>query len=296
MAKIISIVNFKGGVGKTTITVNLAAALAKFHNKRVLIIDMDPQMNATGYCLNLNERWDFIQSSRRNIYFAMLDWVTKGTSAFNIDNYIIKSVFEEKGKQTLPTLDLLPGAVDMIEANKIYRAQKNKGLMWEFILSDIIKTTNDYDFILIDTSPSLGGETKNAIIASHGFIVPFTPEPFVQLGLEVLIKCLHQISFKHETYKKIHLQFLGVVFTKYMSRLTIHKSYINNCIERLSAPHMIHYGFNPKDDNIFHTKLSNKSAYLKSVRDNSPMCFSKDAVARKEIQDLTEELLNRIGG
>ena len=95
MAKIISIVNFKGGVGKTTITVNLAAALAKFHNKRVLIIDMDPQMNATGYCLNLNERWDFIQSSRRNIYFAMVDWVTKGTSAFNIDNYIIKSVFEE---------------------------------------------------------------------------------------------------------------------------------------------------------------------------------------------------------
>ena len=59
---------------------------------------------------------------------------------------------------------------------------------------------------------------------------------------------------------------------------------------------MIHYGFNPKDDNIFHTKLSNKRAYLKSVRDNSPMCFSKDAVARKEIQDLTEELINRIGG
>jgi cellulose biosynthesis protein BcsQ len=78
MAKIISIVNFKGGVGKTTITVNLAAALAKFHNKRVLIIDMDS-----------NE-----------------------------------------------------------EANKIYRAQIRKGLMWEVILSDIIKTTNEYDFIL----------------------------------------------------------------------------------------------------------------------------------------------------
>ncbi len=58
----------------------------------------------------------------------------------------------------------------MIEANKIYRAQMRKGLMWEVILSDIIKTTNEYDFILIDTSPSLGGETKNAIMTSHAYI------------------------------------------------------------------------------------------------------------------------------
>lgn len=294
MVNIISVVNFKGGVGKTTITVNLAAALAKFHDKKVLIIDMDPQMNATAYCLNMQERWDSIQNSKRNIYFAIDDWISKGDSSFNFENYIIKAVLENKGKSILPGLDLLPGSVDLIESSSLYRRYKAKGLRWEFLLSDMIQNLHEYDFILIDTPPSLQGETRNAILASHGFIVPFTPEPFAHLGLEVLLKNIHKFSLKHESYKKIHLKFLGVVFAKYLSRYEIHKSYINNCQERLSNESMIQYGFNPKEDNIFHTKLSNKVAYLKSVRDNLPICFSKDTIAKKEIQDLTEELISRL--
>lgn len=295
MAKIISIVNFKGGVGKTTITVNLAAALAKLQKKRVLIIDMDPQMNATAYCLNMREQWDGIVSERKSIYFAIEDWVDRGEMRFNPENYIIKSVLQKNGKEVLSELDLLPGSVDMIESVSFFSRYKEKGKRPFFLLADMLGTLNSYDYILIDTPPSLYLETKNAVIASHGYIVPFTPEPFVQIGLEVLLKKLHEASLKHAVHKKFDVKFLGVVFTKVSDRYAIHKSYIDSCIDRLSDPIMIKYGFDPKEKHVFQTKFSVKVAYVHSARDSLPIvCSSKDPLAKKEIKDFMEEFLNRL--
>jgi chromosome partitioning protein len=295
MSKIISIVNFKGGVGKTTISVNLAAALSKLQNKKVLLLDLDPQMNATAYCLNLREKWEKVFSERKNIYFAIEDWITKGESFFQANNYIIPSVIQIKDKDVLPNLDLLPGSVDMIESGKLFAHYKNKGKNFYFLLTEMLKNMNSYDYIIIDTPPSLHVETRNAILASHAYIVPFTPEPFVQVGLEALLRKLHEISLKHAVHKKQFIKLLGIVFTKVNTRLSIHEEFINSCKNRLSDPSMINYGINPNDEIIFHTTFANRVAYIQSARDNNPIVStSKNHLFKKEIQDFSEEVINRL--
>jgi chromosome partitioning protein len=295
MAKIFSIVNFKGGVGKTTITVNLAASIAKLKNKKVLIVDMDPQMNATAYCLNMRENWEKIQTERKNIYFAIHDWIKQDSSQFNLECYILKSVIQKDQIEILPNLDILAGSIDMIDSNRLFLEYKNKGKEISFLLGDILKTSNYYDFIFIDTPPSLYIETRNALLASHGFIVAFTPEPFVHMGLEALLKKVHQISLRYDSYKNPHTKFLGVVFTKVSSNYAIHKDFINTCIERMQDQRLFQYGINPNENHIFQTQFKNRVAYLRSTRDNLPIiCNSKKSEIEKEIQDFMEEFLNRI--
>ncbi len=295
MAKIFSIVNFKGGVGKTTITVNLAAALAKLKNQKVLIVDIDPQMNATAYCLNMRENLEKIYSQRKNIYFAIHDWVKQDPTQFNLENYILKSVIQKDQIEILPSLDLLAGSIDMIDSGALFKEYKDKGKEISFLLRDILKTTSYYDFIFIDTPPSLYIETRNAVLASHGYIVAFTPEPFVHIGLEALLKKVHQISLRHDSFKNLHAKFLGVVFTKVSSNYSIHKDFINTCVERMKDSKMLQYGIDPKENHIFQTQFKNRVAYLRSTRENLPIiCNSKEPYIKKEIQDFMEEFLNRI--
>ncbi len=295
MAKIISIVNFKGGVGKTTISVNLASALAKLKNKKVLLIDMDPQMNATSYCLNIKEKWDEIKNERKNIYSAIEDWVTKDEKFFHLSKYIIESVIRKNEKEILPNLDLLPGSVDMIDSGKLFSKYKNKGKNIFFLLFELLNNAQVYDYIIIDTPPSIHLETRNSIIASHGYIVAFTPEPFAHVGLEALLKKIHLESLRHDTRKNYFIKFLGVVFTKVKSRDVIHSEYINSCKNRLMDPIMLNYGIDPNSENVFQTQFSNKVLYVQSARDQLPIvCMSKNSLNIKEVQDFTEEVINRL--
>jgi chromosome partitioning protein len=296
MAKIISIVNFKGGVGKTTISVNLAASLAKLKNKKVLLVDMDPQMNATAYCVSLNERMEEIIDERKNIYSAMEDWIAQDTKTYNFRKYIFESVIRVNDKEVIPNLDLLPGSVEMIEANRLFSKYKKKGKNYYFLLFDILNKLTTYDYIIIDTPPSLHLETRNAIIASHGFILPFTPEPFGHTGLEVLLRNVHRVSLEHQIKKNYSIKLMGIVFTKVNSRTVIHENFMSLLKERVKDPTMLNYGIDPKGENVFQTHFSNLVLYIQSARDHIPIvCMSRNSVNyNKEVLDFTEEVMNRL--
>ncbi|QHT65605.1 ParA family protein [Rhodocytophaga rosea] len=192
MGKIIAIANQKGGVGKTTTTINLAASLAALEFK-TLIVDADPQANSTsGLGFNPKE----IENS---IYECMVD----GVLARDI---IIKSEIDY--------LDLLPSHIDLVGAEVEMINLKSREEKMREVLKDI-KT--EYDFIIIDCSPSLGLITINSLTAADSVIIPVQCEYFALEGLGKLLNTIKIIQSRLNT----NLEIEGILLTMYDLRVRL---------------------------------------------------------------------------
>ena len=168
MGKVISIANQKGGVGKTTTTINLSAALAE-KGKKILIIDIDPQGNtSSGFGVDKNQR-------ENTVYELILGYST-------INEAIVHNV--------IPNLDLIPSNVNLAgaEIELIDKTHKEAILKNEL---DFIQ--EDYDYILIDCPPSLNVLTVNAMVASDAVLVPIQCEFYALEGLSQLIHTINLV-------------------------------------------------------------------------------------------------------
>lgn len=193
MAFVITIANQKGGVGKTTTAVNLAASLAALEYK-TLLIDMDPQANATsGVGME-------VSVENATIYDAIVD------SSIAVKEIIDSTEF--------PNLDLIPSNKDMAGAEIEMVQMDNR----ERLLKPLIESIRDaYDFILLDCSPSLGLLTINALVAADSLIVPVQCEYYALEGLGNLINTI-KIVQKGLNPK---LEIEGILLTMYDSRLNL---------------------------------------------------------------------------
>ena len=204
MGRIIAITNQKGGVGKTTTSINLSAALAA-KGKNVLVIDTDPQGNTTsGYGIDKNEL-DY------SVYDLML-------GECSVHDCIIKNVVEN--------VSLIPSNVDLsaIEIELIGTEQK------EYILKKEIDYVKDmYDFVIIDCPPSLSMLTINSMTTANSVIVPIQCEYYALEGLSDL---LHTINLVQERLNS-DLNMEGVVFTMYDSRTNLSNQVVENVKEYL---------------------------------------------------------------
>ncbi len=192
MSKVISIVNQKGGVGKTTTAVNLAAGLGR-QGCKVLLIDIDPQGNSTsGYGLN-----------KREIRLSSYDVLTKSAK---IDDATVKTEFE--GVSVLPSnMDLAGAEIEMIDLPK--REALLKGA--------ISLVRSKYDYILLDCPPSLGLITLNALTASDTVLVPIQCEYYALEGLSQLMSTVRLIRQKYNPL----LELEGVLLTMFDGRLNL---------------------------------------------------------------------------
>ena len=235
MNKIIAIVNQKGGVGKTTTALNLGYALSK-QNRKVLLVDLDPQ-GSLSISLGLDNN-DEMENTIANMMALSIE-----------DKPLLK---KEKYIVHIENMDLIAcnielSAIEISLVNAMSRETILKCIMQEY--------KNDYEYIIIDCSPSLGMLTINALAACNSVIIPVTPEYLSAKGLELLLMTIMRTKKKINPEIKID----GILLTMYTKRMKLSKAIKKMIEEAYGEVVHIYQNCIPKSIKVGESTLENKS-------------------------------------
>jgi chromosome partitioning protein len=220
MGTIISTVNMKGGVGKTTLTVNLATCLAKRHNKRVLVLDLDSQISAT---LSLVSPHEFAKlRKKRHTLSYLLDNVINPNpwSKLDIRDIVVPNICGIDG------LELLPGDIELYDEFQVSAMLHQQALehgeqefqkVWDnferILIKEIIAPIiNDYDFVILDCAPGYNLLTRSGIAASDFYLLPARPEPLSLVGIQLLERRIAKLRESDQNIEPLDIKLLGIVF------------------------------------------------------------------------------------
>ena len=203
MGKVIAIANQKGGVGKTTTAINLAASLAVLE-KKVLIIDADPQANTTS---GLNFSPD--NDEKRTIYEVII-------GKLDIRDALIQT--------EIPDLQMIPSHINLVGAEIEMTNEENRE---SFLKERLAPIRDNYDYIIIDCSPSLGLITINALTAADSVMIPVQPEFFALEGLGKLLQTIRLVQ--HKINPELTIE--GFVVTMFDGRTKVHAQVVNELRE-----------------------------------------------------------------
>ncbi len=190
MARKISFINYKGGVGKTSLIVNTAAALAKL-GKRVLLFDFDTQSNASIWLLKL-DRWNKINASGEGAIYSIFD-----PGKAQVKDLVIRDAVEGKsGEKLLPGLDLVPTTFNLVDLENEYNGDPKRPPYLVF-QEQLAAIEANYDFILFDCPPNILRASQCGIFSSNEIYVPANPDALSLIGFTLLVEKLqkfHQLS------------------------------------------------------------------------------------------------------
>ena len=293
MTHIIATTNMKGGVGKTTLTVNLGASLAKDCGLRVLVVDLDTQISAT---LSLLSPQDFarLRQEKRTLKYLVNDLIQpiNGTTIKTKD--AIKSYISN-----IKGFDLLPGDIDLYDEYLISEILHERAIrlgkerfdkVWSILESslvfDILKPVlPEYDFIILDCAPGYNLITRSALVCSNFYLMPARPEPLSIIGIQLLERRIKKLKENYKYTHPLELELLGIVFT--MSGNLITGRYYKQVMER------VYEDFSK--NKLFNTRIPIDFKVSKSVDSFSPVVFSDPtSSASKAFKKLTLEFLEKI--
>jgi chromosome partitioning protein len=296
MTYIIATTNMKGGVGKTTLTVNLATSLARTYGKRVLVVDLDAQISAT---LSLMSPQDFVRcrKEKRTLRTLINQAIQPDLPATVMtQDAICRYVCTQKG------LDLLPGDLDLYDdfmvSSALHKMAETAGhgsegfeKAWldleQNLVSGILKPVmNDYDFIILDCAPGYNLLTRSSLVASDFYLLPAKPEPLSIAGIQLLERRIEKLRKSHESTHLLNTQLVGIVFTMAGNFLTTgrHQSQV---MQRVNQD------FN--DSQIFKVQIPNDVKVSRAVDSFKPVVMTDPTSAGgKAFTKLAQEFIDKI--
>ncbi|NJL92113.1 MAG: ParA family protein [Coleofasciculaceae cyanobacterium SM2_1_6] len=293
MGKIITTVNMKGGVGKTTLTVNLAACLVKNHQQRVLVVDLDTQVSAT---LSLIMPQDFAKIRKAGRTLSQL--IKQSLYQQDYLNLAIQELIQSEVCR-LPGMDLLPGDIELYDDFLIseilhYRSIREQGLdfevVWqkfeqEFVAGILAPVKDSYDLIILDCAPSYNLLTRSALLASDFYLMPCRPEPLSIVGTQLLERRINQLRRLQINQQVMHSKLLGIVFVAASSNVL--NMYYNQVMRRVNDD------FAPEQ--LFKTKIPLDVNVAKAVDSFSPVVLNNpNSSGSKAFIKLAEEVIQKI--
>ena len=292
MGTIISTVNMKGGVGKTTLTVNLATCLAQRHGKRVLVLDLDSQISAT---LSLISPHDFAKlRKKKHTLSYLLDNIIAPNpwSKLNIDDIIVPNISGVHG------LELLPGDIElydeyqvseMLHQRAIDKGEQEFQKVWDdferVLIQQILEPVVDYyDFIILDCAPGYNLLTRSGIAASDFYLLPARPEPLSLVGIQLLERRIAKLRKSHAETQPVNVNLLGIVFI--LSAGGLMGRYYKQVMKRVQDDFVPEQLFNqsiPMDINV-----------AKAVDLFTPVCLAMpNSGGSKAFMKLSDELVTK---
>jgi chromosome partitioning protein len=197
-SKVLAFINFKGGVGKTATVVNIGATLAKLHEKRVLIVDLDPQSNSSLWLMR-PDRWREHVARGRRSTFQIFEDALQGKARFNFDESLVKGIITWTGFTDLPRLHLLPASVELLRVEDRIHELRAPAI-YQILESALGTQFKQYEYVLLDCPPNLYSTTKAAIFSADSCIVPFVPDYLSLSGFQVLAEQIAEMREKFAPY------------------------------------------------------------------------------------------------
>jgi chromosome partitioning protein len=294
MAYIIATTNMKGGVGKTTLTVNLATCLAKYQNKRVLIVDLDTQISAT---LSLMPPGEFaaIRNNKRTLRNLIQEAVRGNKKLPDLTRDCIKGYV-----CNVPNLSLLPGDIDLYDeylvSELLHRrsVQQNRTDQFEQVWNEfevnlmrdiLLPIAQDYDIIILDCAPGYNLVTRSALLASNFYLIPARPEPLSLIGIQLLERRIARLLETHKDNPNVTAQMLGIAFSLSGNFLT--GRYYNQVMKRLNDDF--------SETKLFNVKIPMDVNISKAVDNYQPVVLSNPSCAGgKAFMQLSSEFLQKL--
>ncbi len=294
MGHVIATANMKGGVGKTTLTVNIATCLAKNHGKRVLVLDLDTQISAT---LSLMSPVEFANHRKqRKTFRYLIDQIITPEDA---PTYKIKDIIQTQ-VCNVQGLDLVPGDIDLydefvvselLHQQALQLGEKDFETIWNrferVLLGKILEPIrNDYDFIILDCAPGYNLLTRSALATSNYYLLPAKPEPLSVVGIQLLERRIGQLKDSHEQEAKIDIKMLGIVFTMFSNNL-LSGRYYKQVMNR------VYQDFG--NDKIFNSQVPVDTNVAKAVDSFMPVVLNNpQSAGSKAFVQLTQEILQKL--
>lgn len=265
----VSFINLKGGVGKTTLAVNIAANLAQYHKKKVLLVDLDPQTNST-ISLISPKNYLILKENKKTLKILYDNVINN--KKFNVNEIIHKNI------GNIRDLQLLASDLELIDIDvKLSNIPNNHAIIYNSF-QDIFST---YDYVIFDCPPNLGLLTQNGLFASDYYVVPVQPDFLSTFGLELIIGRIEW--FRRRMNKGFTLKYGGLIF----SRVRHTNEHQQKMIELRSKK-----DYNP----VFKTPIYERTAISEAASLNLPICLSKSGFGWKDVDEMfktcTQEFLD----